>query len=111
MLLEGKRLVVTGVLNDDSIAFSVARKAQEEGAEIVLTSFGRILSITKRVARKLPDPPDVLELDVSVPAHHVALGDELRSRWGRVDGVVHAIGFAPPTALGGNFLSTEWADV
>ncbi len=111
MLLEGKRLVVTGVLNDDSIAFSVARKAQEEGAEIVLTSFGRILSITQRVARKLPSPPDVLELDVSNAEHHTALAASLKQRWGQVDGVVHAIGFAPPTALGGNFLATEWEDV
>ena len=110
-LLEGKRLVITGVLNDDSIAFAIARLAQEEGAEIVLTSFGRILSITQRVARRLPQPPDVLELDVSVPEHHEALAASLRSRWGRVDGVVHAIGFAPATALGGNFLATPWSDV
>jgi meromycolic acid enoyl-[acyl-carrier-protein] reductase len=111
MLLEGKRLVITGVLNDDSIAFSVARKAQEEGAEIVLTSFGRILSITKRVARRLPRPPDVLELDVSVPSHHEALAATLAERWGGVDGILHAIGFAPASALGGNFLSTPWEDV
>ena len=111
MLLEGKRLVVTGVLNDDSIAFSVARFAQEQGAELVLTSFGRIMSITQRVARRLPTTPDVLELDVSNPDHHVALADELRQRWGQVDGVVHAIGFAPPGALGGNFLETPWEDV
>lgn len=111
MLLAGKRLVVTGVLNDDSIAFAVAKRAQEEGAELVLTSFGRVLSITTRVARRLPDPPDVLELDVSVPEHHTALAAALRDRWGRVDGVVHAIGFAPPTALGGNFLTTSWEDV
>src|SRR5580693_9212784 len=108
MLLKGRRLVITGVLNDDSIAFTIARLAQEEGAEIVLTSFGRIMSITTRVARKLPSPPDVLELDVSVAAHHDALAAELKQRWGRVDGVVHAIGFAPATALGGNFVATEW---
>jgi enoyl ACP reductase len=111
MLLEGKRLVITGVLNDDSIAYAVAKRAQEEGAEIVLTSFGRIMSITARVAKRLPDPPDVLELDVAQPAHHEALAATLRERWGTVDGVLHAIGFAPPTALGGNFLSTEWPDV
>jgi enoyl ACP reductase len=110
-LLSGKRLVITGILNDDSIAFAVARRAQEEGAEIVLTSFGRILSITRRTARRLPDPPDVLELDVSDPAHHAALAVELGSRWGRVDGILHAIGFAPETALGGNFLATPWEDV
>src|SRR5580704_1949306 len=111
MLLAGRRLVITGVLNDDSIAFAVARRAQEEGAEIVLTSFGRILSITQRVAKRLPVLPDVLELDVSIPAHHTALAEELGRRWGTVDGVVHAIGFAPASALGGNFLTTEWPDV
>jgi enoyl ACP reductase len=111
MLLSGRRIVVTGVLNDDSIAFHAARLAQEHGAEIVLTSFGRILSITQRVAKRLPSPPDVLELDVSVPEHHTALAEELGRRWGRVDGVLHAIAFAPPTALGGNFLTTPWPDV
>ncbi|GAC1315882.1 MAG: enoyl-ACP reductase FabI [Acidimicrobiales bacterium] len=111
MLLDGKRIVVTGVLNHDSIAFSVARFAQEQGAEIVLTSFGRIMSITQRVARRLPTTPDVLELDVSDPQHHAALAEELGRRWGRVDGVLHAIGFAPATALGGNFLETPWEDV
>ena len=111
MLLSGRRIVMTGVLNDDSIAFHAARLAQEHGAEIVLTSFGRIMSITQRVAKRLPSPPDVLELDVSVPEHHTALAEELGRRWGRVDGVLHAIAFAPPTALGGNFLSTPWPDV
>ena len=111
MLLDGRRLVITGVLNDDSIAFHAARLAQAEGAEIVLTSFGRILSITQRVAKRLPIPVDVLELDVSVPDHHAALAAELERRWGHVDGVLHAIAFAPPTALGGNFLGTAWDDV
>jgi enoyl ACP reductase len=111
MLLSGRRIVITGVLNDDSIAFHAARLAQEHGAELVLTSFGRILSITQRVAKRLPTPPDVLELDVSVPEHHAALAAELGRRWGRVDGVLHAIAFAPPSALGGNFLTTEWPDV
>ncbi|GAC1539156.1 MAG: enoyl-ACP reductase FabI [Acidimicrobiales bacterium] len=111
MLLDGKRIVITGVLNPESIAFSVARFAQEQGAEIVLTSFGRIMSITQRVARRLPTTPDVLELDVSDPQHHAALAEELGRRWGRVDGVLHAIGFAPSTALGGNFLETPWEDV
>ena len=111
MLLEGKRVLVTGVLTDQSIAFSVARCAQEQGAEIVLTSFGRAMSLTKRVARKLPAEPDVLELDVTNPEHLSALGAELEQRWGRLDGVLHAIGFAPEPCLGGDFLRAGWDDV
>ena len=111
MLLEGKRLVVTGVLTDASIAFSVARLAQENGAELVLTSFGRPMNLTKRAARRLPDPPDVLELDVTDSEHLSRLTEELQRRWGRVDGVVHAIGFAPEACLGGDFLRAGWDDV
>jgi enoyl-[acyl-carrier protein] reductase I len=110
-LLAGKKILVTGVLNDDSIAFGVAKLAQAEGAEIVLTSFGRAMSLTRRTARRLAPEPDVLELDVTVPAHLDALTAELTDRWGRVDGVLHAIGFAPAAALGGNFLQTTWDDV
>ena len=105
-LLEGKRLVVTGVLTDGSIAFHVARIAQEEGAEIVLTSFGRGMKLTERVANRLDTPPDVLELDINDPAHMDALVAGLSERWGRVDGALHAIAFAPEDALGGNFLDT-----
>jgi meromycolic acid enoyl-[acyl-carrier-protein] reductase len=111
MLLEGKRLLITGVLTDRSIAYSVARLAQEQGAEIVLTSFGRGLSITQRIAKRLPTPPDVIELDVTNPEHLDSLATDLESRWGSVDGVLHAIGFAPEAALGGNFLNTTWEDV
>ncbi len=111
MLLEDKRLVVTGVLTDSSIAFSVARLAQEQGAEIVLTSFGRATRVTERAAKRLPHPADVLELDVSNEEHLAALTSELESRWGRVDGVVHAIGFAPEACLGGDFMRAGWADV
>ena len=111
-LLSGKNVVVTGVLNDDSIAFSVARRAQEEGADVVLTSFGRVRRITERVARKLPDPPDVLELDVTDPETVTALRDELAGRWGRVDGAVHAIANAnPEVCLGGDVLRAGWDDV
>ena len=110
-ILEGKKVVVTGVLTDSSIAFSVARIAQEEGAEVVLTSFGRPMRLTERVARRLPDPPDVLELDVSNPDHVAALTEELRGRWGRLDGMVHSIGYAPESCLGGNFMSAPWEDV
>jgi enoyl ACP reductase len=111
MLLHDKRLLVTGVLTEASIAFSVARLAQEQGAEIVLTGFGRALRITERVARRLPSPPQVLELDVTEPEHLDAVAQALDNRWGRIDGVVHAIGFAPQTALGGHFLDTSWEDV
>ena len=110
-LLEGKRLLVTGVLTDDSIAYGVAELAQQEGAELVLTSFGRALSLTRRVAKHLPVPPDVLELDVTVPAHIEAVAAELQQRWGRLDGLLHSIGFAPPSCLGGGFLDAPWEDV
>jgi meromycolic acid enoyl-[acyl-carrier-protein] reductase len=110
-LLEGKRLLITGVLTDDSLAFGVAQLAQQQGAQIVLTGAGRGLSLTKRVAKKLPDPPDVLELDVTVAEHFSAVADDLRARWGAVDGVLHAIGFAPATCLGGGFLEAPWSDV
>ncbi len=106
MLLEGKRLIVTGVLNDDSIAWHTARIAQEEGADVVLTGFGRGLSITARAARRLPRPPDVLELDINEPEHMGKLVEGLRGRWGAVDGAVHAIAYAPEDALGGRFLET-----
>ena len=106
MLLEGKRFVITGVLNDSSIAWHVARVAQEEGAEVVLTGFGRGMALTERVARRLPSTPDVLELDINQPAHMEALATDLQERWGAVDGALHAIAFAPEDALGGNFLNT-----
>ena len=111
MLLEGKRLLVTGVLTEASIAFAIARLAQEQGAEVVLTGFGRGLSITQRVAQRLPQPVDVLELDVTDAAQIEAVAASLEERWGALDGVVHAIGFAPRSAIGGDFLATPWEDV
>jgi enoyl-[acyl-carrier protein] reductase I len=111
MLLEGKKLLITGVLTPDSIAFSVATAAQEQGAEIVLTSFGRAMGLTQRSARRLPIPPDVLEMDANDPAQIEAVQDELATRWGRLDGFLHAIAFAPQDALGGNFLQTPWESV
>jgi enoyl ACP reductase len=105
-LLEGKRIVVTGVVTRTSIAFEVARTAQLLGAEVVLTSFGRVRRLTERAARRLPETPDVLELDVNVPEDFDRLRGELASRWGAVDGALHAIAFAPPDAVGGNFLDT-----
>jgi enoyl-[acyl-carrier protein] reductase I len=108
MLLDGKRILVTGVLNTESIAFAVARCAQEQGAEVVLSSFGRIMSLTERSARRLPAAPEVVELDVTQPADLEALAGRVG---GRLDGVVHAIGFAPATCLGGGFLDAPWEDV
>ena len=105
MLLEGRRLLVTGVLTEASIAFAIARRAQAEGAELVLTGFGRGLRITQRVARRLPSEPDVLELDVNEPEQLEAIASELDARWGRLDGLVHAIAFVPGDALGGRFLT------
>ncbi|HTW10976.1 MAG TPA: enoyl-ACP reductase FabI [Acidimicrobiales bacterium] len=110
-LLAGKRILVTGVLTDDSIAYHVAAKAQEEGAELVLTSFGRAMSLTRRVAKHLPALPDVVELDVTVPDHFAAVRADLEQRWGSLDGVLHSIGFAPASCLGGGFLEAPWDDV
>jgi enoyl ACP reductase len=105
-VLAGKKLVITGVLTADSIAFEAARQAQELGAEVVLTGFGRAKRLTDRTAKRLDGPPDVIELDVNRPEDLTALHDDLAERWGRVDGVLHAIAFAPEDALGGNFLQT-----
>jgi enoyl-[acyl-carrier protein] reductase I len=109
-LLTGKRILVTGVLTDASIAFHVARLAQEEGAEVVLTGFGR-LSLVNRIANRLPKPAPVIELDVQNDEHLAALADNVRQHVGGLDGVVHSIAFGPQAALGGNFLNTEFADV
>ncbi len=111
MLLDGKRLLVTGVFDPRSIAFHVARLAQEEGAEVLLTGFGKALRVTERTAQRLPDPPDVLELDVTQPDQVSAVASELGSRWGVLDGLVHAVAYAPSSCLGGGFLQAPWQDV
>jgi enoyl ACP reductase len=108
MLLDGKRILVTGVLNDSSIAYSVARRAQEEGASVVLSSFGRVMSLTERTARRLPEEVELVELDVS---NEEDLGATAERIGGHLDGVLHAIGFAPPSCLGGGFLDAPWEDV
>jgi meromycolic acid enoyl-[acyl-carrier-protein] reductase len=111
MLLQGKKLLVTGVLTPQSIAFGVAEMAQKAGAEVVLTSFGRAMSITERSAKRLDPVPQVLELDVSKPEHFAQVAGAIKEKWGRLDGALHAVAFAPEDALGGNFLNTPWASV
>jgi len=106
VILEGKRLVITGVITKDSIAFHAASRALEEGASVVLTSFGRARRMTERAARRLPEPVDVLELDVNKPSDLTDLTESLRARWEAVDGALHAIAFAPEDALGGRFMTT-----
>ena len=109
-LLAGKRLLVTGVITDASIAFSVAKIAQEQGATVVLTGFGR-LSLVERIAKRLPSPPPVIELDVTDDAHLAALPDKVREHIDGIDGVVHSIAFGPQSVLGGEFLNAGWDDV
>lgn len=109
-LLEGKRLLITGVLTESSIAFHVARLAQEQGAEVVLTGFGR-LSLVERIAKRLPVPPPVIELDVTDSGHLDALSGEVSEHVTGLDGVVHSIGFAPASCLGNPFLEAPWEDV
>ena len=110
-LLEGKKVLVTGVLDRRSIAYSAARLAQEQGAEIALTGFGRAKNLTDRTARRLDPEPPVLELDVNKPEDVEAVARDLRERWDGLDGIVHAVAFAPEDALGGNFLTAEWPSV
>jgi len=109
-LLDGKRLLVTGVITDQSIAFAVARLAQEQGAQVVLTGFGR-MSLVERVAKRLPQPAPVIELDVASDEHLASLADRVREHVDGIDGVLHSIGFAPASCLGGGFLDAPWADV
>jgi enoyl ACP reductase len=110
-LLDGKRILVTGVLTDASLAFSVAQLALEEGADIVLSGAGRGMGITRRTARKLPGAPDVVEIDVTRPEQLASAAEVLTRRWGRLDGLLHAIGFAPPSCLGSGMFAAEWDDV
>ncbi len=109
-ILEGKRILVTGVLTDASIGFHIARLAQQEGASVVLTGFGR-LSLVERIAKRLPEPAPVIELDVTSNEQLEGLAGKVSEHLDGLDGVVHSIGFAPQTALGGNFMNTSWDDV
>jgi enoyl-[acyl-carrier protein] reductase I len=105
VILAGKRLLITGVITKDSIAFHAAEQAQREGASVMLTSFGRVRRLTERAAGRLPEPVDVLELDVNEQSDLDALAAALGERWGGVDGVLHAIAFAPEDAIGGGFMT------
>jgi meromycolic acid enoyl-[acyl-carrier protein] reductase len=109
-LLDGKRLLITGVITDASLAFGVARVAQQEGAQVVLTGFGR-MSLVERVARKLPKPAPVIELDVANDEQLGSLAERVREHVDGIDGVFHSIGFAPASCLGGGFLDAPWEDV
>jgi len=109
MLLQGKKLLITGVLKDSSIAFHVAKLAQEEGAEVVLTSFGRAMKITQAIAKRLPSTPQIIELDVTNQEHLDSLAERLGEHVDRLDGVLHSIGYAPPGAF--DFLGASWEDV
>ena len=110
-ILQGKNILVTGVLTDASIAFHIARLAQEEGATVVLSSYGRVLSLTTRISGRLPVTAPVIELDVTNQENLNLLESRIREHVPHLDGVVHSIGFAPENALGGNFLNTSWEDV
>lgn len=111
MLLEGRNLLITGVLDPRSIAFTAAQLAQQQGAEVVLTGFGKGIRLTRRSAGRLDPEPDVLEMDVTNEAQVAAVVAELEQRWGRVDGILHAIGFAPASCIGEDFFAPEWEDV
>ena len=110
-ILEGKNILITGVLTDSSLAFGIAQLAQREGANIILTGAGRGLSLTSRTARKFDTEPEVLEFDVTDPDHVISLRNHLESTWGHVDGALHAIGFAPEACLGDDFMAATWDDV
>jgi enoyl ACP reductase len=109
-LLAGKRLLITGIITDASIAFSVAKIAQENGATVVLTGFGR-MSLVERIAKRLPEPAPVIELDATDPAQLAGLADKVREHVDGLDGVVHSIAFGPQSVLGGEFLNAKWEDV
>ncbi|XBH22668.1 enoyl-ACP reductase FabI [Jonesiaceae bacterium BS-20] len=110
-LLEGKNILVTGLLTDQSIAFHVAKLAQQEGAQVILTSFGRQFRLTQAMAKRLPKPAPVVQLDITDQEDLDALASRVLEHVDSIDGVVHSIGFAPQSVMGGNFLAGEWSDV
>lgn len=111
MILKGKRILIAGMSDRRSIGFAIAQEAQKEGAEILLTSFGRMMSITQMTAKKLDPVPEILEMDVTKTSDIANAFKEIEKRWDRIDGLVHSVAYAPPDALGGQFLHTPWESV
>ena len=111
MILKGKNILIAGMSDRRSIGYSIAVEAQKEGAELILTSFGRMMSITQMTAKKLDPIPEILEMDVQKPSDIAAAAKAVGERWERIDGLVHSVAYAPPDALGGNFLNTPWESV
>jgi len=111
VILKGKKILIAGMSDRRSIGYSIAVEAQKEGAELILTSFGRMMSITQMTAKKLDPIPQILEMDVQKPSDIAAAAKAVGERWDRIDGLVHSVAFAPQDALGGNFLNTPWESV
>ena len=111
MILKGKKILIAGMSDRRSIGYAIAVEAQKEGAELILTSFGRMMSITQMTAKKLNPVPEILEMDVQKPSDIAAAAKAIGERWDRLDGIVHSVAFAPADALGGNFLNTPWESV
>ena len=111
MILKGKKILIAGMSDRRSIGYSIAVEAQREGAELILTSFGRMMTITQMTAKKLDPIPEIFEMDVQKPADIAAAAKAIGERWNRLDGLVHSVAYAPPDALGGNFLHTPWESV
>src|SRR5437016_9609992 len=111
VILQGKRILIAGMSDRRSIGYSIAQEAQKAGAEILLTSFGRMMSITQMTAKKLDPVPEILEMDVTKPSDIASAFTETSRRWDRIDGLVHSVAFAPADALGGQFMNTPWESV
>lgn len=103
-MLAGKRLLITGVVNTDSIAFATAVAALDGGAEILLSSLGRDLDAARRAAAELPGEVPIVEADLTSTEDLEHLAAHIAGTWGHLDGALHAIAFAPQEALAGSFL-------
>lgn len=101
--LQGKKILLTGLLSNRSIAYGIAQACQREGAELAFTYVGerfkdRITEFAKEFGSDL-----VYECDVTSDEHIENLFAEIGQTWGRLDGLVHAIAFAPREAIAGDF--------